>query len=186
MKSNGFTLVEVIIAIAVSAIFAALIIPPAINYINTHEALKTVQELKEIASAEQMFYEDNTTPLSCTVTVSGTNYPETELYHIYTSNFSDLINSGVLENTDSDVNYFGQAYVLSPEYSPITQNLNNYCIRQAGIEVTTYIPVQYVGAVKTVPGAFEIAQSGSMAEIGYYNIALETNPEEHANLKYNW
>ena len=183
LHPNGFTLIEILIVITVSAILSALLIPTAINFINTHEAVKTVQELKEIASAEQLFYENNTTalpvPTSC-------NESGSQLFHIYTSKFSDLVNSGTLEATDSDINYFSQAYVLAPKYSPIAQNLNNYCIRQSGIEVTTYIPVQYAGAVKTVPGAFEISQSGNMEEVGYYGIPLETNPEIDATLKYNW
>jgi hypothetical protein len=133
-----------------------------------------------------LFYQSNTTPLSCTVSVGGTNYPEDELYHIYTANFSDLINSGTLAKDVSGVNYFGQDFYFRPVYSNIIVNSNNYCVRSAGILVYTYIPIQYAGAVKSVSGAFDLGTSGNMEEVGYYDIPVESNPEMDATLKYNW
>jgi hypothetical protein len=163
-----------------------MVIPYAYNYIQQTEAVKTITEMKSIADAENLFYESNTQQLSCTVTVGGSNYPETELYHIYTANFSDLINSGSLAPDADDSNYFGRDYYLQPAYSSITVNLNNYCVRQAGVLVYTYIPVQFSGAVKQVSGAFVIGASGNWEEVGYYAIPQEFNPEQDAVLKYNW
>jgi prepilin-type N-terminal cleavage/methylation domain-containing protein len=185
-RRDGFTLAELVITLVVSAVLAAMVIPAAYNYIQSTEAVKTVKEMKAIAQAENLFYESNTQALPCTVTAYGTNYNETELYHIYTTNFSDLINSGSLAAGAKGTNYFGQDYYLEPEYSSITVNSNNYCVRQAGIEVTTYIPVQFAGAVKHVPGAFDIGVSGNYEEVGYYAIAQENSSEQDAVLKYNW
>ena len=185
-RRDGFTLIELIITLAVSAVLAAMTLPSAYNYIQSQEAIKTVKEMKAIASAENLFYESNTQQLSCTVTVGGSNYPETELYHIYTANFSDLVNSGSLAQGASGVNYFGQDYYLKPAYSGITQNSNNYCVRQAGILVYTLIPIEFKGAVSGVSGAFDMGASGNMEEIGYYAIPKENNPEEDATFKYNW
>ncbi len=185
-RISGFTLIELIITLVVSAALTAMAIPSAYNYIRQAEAVKTVKEMKSIAQAENLFYESDTQPLSCTVTVGGTNYNETELYHVYTDNFSDLVNSGSLAIGASDTNYFGQEYYLEPAYSSITVNSNNYCVRQAGILVYTFIPLEFKGAVHTVPGAFDIGISGNMEEIGYYAIPQEDNPEQDAVLKYNW
>ncbi|MDA8299755.1 MAG: prepilin-type N-terminal cleavage/methylation domain-containing protein [Deltaproteobacteria bacterium] len=185
-RKDGFTLIELIIVLAVSAILSAMVIPYAYNYTQQTEAVKTVKEMKSIADAENLFYESNTQPLACTVTVGGSNYNETELYHIYTANFSDLINSGSLAPGAGDVNYFGQNYYLQPAYSSITVNLNNYCVRQAGVLVYTYIPVEFAGAVKQIPGAFNVGVSGNWEEVGYYAIPRENNPERDAVLKYNW
>ena len=185
-RKDGFTLMELIIVLAVSAILSAMAIPYAYNYIQQTEAVKVVKEMKAIALAENLFYESNAQPLGCTVTVGGSNYPETELYHIYTANFSDLINSGNLAPGANDVNYFGQNYYLQPAYSGITVNLNNYCVRQAGILVYTFIPLEFKGAVSGVSGAFDVGASGNMEEIGYYAIPRENNPEQDAVIKYNW
>ena len=185
-RRNGFTLMELVITLAVSLVLTALALPSAYNYIQSQEAIKTVSEMKNIASAENLFYESNTQQLNCTVTVGGSNYPETELYHIYTANFSDLVNSGSLAQGASGVNYFGQNYYLQPAYTSITQNSNNYCVRQAGILVFTLIPIEFKGAVSGVSGAFDIGASGNMEEIGYYAIPQENNPEEDATFKYNW
>ncbi|MDA8273576.1 MAG: prepilin-type N-terminal cleavage/methylation domain-containing protein [Deltaproteobacteria bacterium] len=185
-RKDGFTLIELIIVISVSAALAAMTIPYMYNYIQQTEAVKTIKEMKSIADAENLFYESNTQALSCTVTVGGTNYKETELYHIYTANFGDLINSGSLAPGASDMNYFGQNYYLRPVYTAITVNSNNYCVRQAGIEVTTYIPVEFAGAIKQVLGAVGIGVSGNWEEVGYYAIPQENNPEQDAVLKYNW
>ena len=185
-KQNGFTLVELIIAIVISGILAAISIPALSNYIELQHAIKTVKEMKSIAQAENLYYENNTVPMSCTVTVSGTNYNETENYHIYTSNFTDLTSNGMLGTLSSDVNYFGQPYTLEPVYYNITVNPNNYCIRESGILVYTYIPVQYKGAVSTIPGAFDMGASGHFEEVGYYATPKENNPEEDTTLKYNW
>ena len=185
-RQGGFTLMELIITLALSAVLAAMTLPSAYNYIQSQEAIKTVSEMKNIASAENLFYSSNTTPLFCTVTVGGTNYNETELYHIYTANFSDLVNSGSLAPDASGVNYFGQSYYLQPAYSGITQNSNNYCVRSAGILVYTLIPIEFKGAVSGVSGAFDMGASGNMEEIGYYAIPKENEPEEDATLKYNW
>ena len=186
-SNSGFTLIELIITLTVSLILTAMVIPYAYNYIQRTQALKTVKEMKAIANAENLFYANNTQSLNCTVTVSGTNYNETELYHIYTSNFQDLINSGSLANDASDINYFGYAYGLNPDYSPITVNPNNYCVRQAGIEITTYIPAEFAGIVKDVPGAFDIGINGNTEEVGYYMIPRGPDePEQAAMLKYNW
>ena len=183
---DGFTLAELIITLAVSAVLAAMAIPAVYNYIQSTEAVKTVKEMKAIAQAENLFYENNTQALQCTVSVGGTNYNETELYHIYTANFADIVNSGSLAAGASDVNYFGQDYYLQPAYSSITVNSNNYCVRSSGILVYTYIPVEFAGAVKQVPGAFDIGTSGNWEEVGYYSIPLENNQELDATLKYNW
>ena len=183
---DGFTLAELIITLVVSAILSAMTIPAAYNYIRQAEAVKTVKEMKAIAQAENLFYESNTQALPCTVTVGGTNYNETELYHIYTVNFSDLVNSGSLAAAAKGTNYFGQDYYLEPVYSNISVNLNNYCVRESGILVYTYIPVQYKGAVSLIPGAFDIGISGNMEEIGYYMTSKESNSEKDITLKYNW
>ena len=185
-RKEGFTLIELIIVLAVSAILSAMAIPAAYNYIQSNEAIKTVKEMKEVALAENLFYASNTQALQCTVSVGGTNYNETELYHIYTSNFSDLVNSGSLAPGAGGVNYFGQNYYLQPAYSSINQNSNNYCVRQAGILVYTLIPIEFKGAVSGVSGAFDMGASGNMEEIGYYTIPKENNPEEDAIFKYNW
>lgn len=186
-SSAGFTLVELLIALIVSLILAAAALPAAYNYIQSTETLKTIKEMKAIAQAENLFYSSNTIPLSCTVTVSGTNYDETELYHIYTTNFPDLANSGSLAPDAKGVNYFGQNYYLQPAYSNITVNSNNYCVRQAGILVYTFIPLPYAGVIKSVPGTFDIGVSGNMEEIGYYAIPNKGNePEQDYILKYNW
>ncbi len=185
-RISGFTLAELIITLAVSATLTAMAIPAAYNYIRQAEAVKTIKEMKAIAQAENLFYESNTQPLSCTVTVGGTNYNETELYHIYTANFPDLVNSGSLAAAASDTNYFGQEYYLEPAYSSITVNSNNYCVRQAGILVYTFIPLKFKSAVSGVSGAFDMGVSGNMEEIGYYAIPEENNSEEDATLKYNW
>ena len=183
---EGFTLVELIITIVISLALAAMAIPAAYNYIQSTEAVKTVKEMKAIAQAEELFYQSNTTPLGCTVNVSGTNYNETELYHIYTPNFSDLINAGVLAAASSGENYFGQEYYLQPAYSNISVNSNNYCVRSSGILVYTYIPVEFKGVVSGVSGAFDMSSSGNWEEIGYYAISKENYPEQDAVLKYNW
>ena len=185
-RLGGFTLIELIITLALSAVLSAMAIPAAYNYIEWSQAVKTVKEMKAIAAAENLFYQSNTTPLGCTITIFETNYNETELYHIYTPNFSDLVNAGALGNTASDINYFGQNYYLQPVYGGITVNLNNYCVRSAGILVYTYIPVQFKGAVSGVSGAFVLGASGNMEEIGYYMIPEENNPERDVTLKYNW
>lgn len=186
MRISGFTLAELIITLVVSAALTAMAIPAAYNYIQSTEAVKTVKEMKSIAQAENLFYESNTQALPCTVTVGGTNYNETELYHIYTADFTDLVNSGSLAQGAGDVNYFGQDYYLQPAYSSISINSNNYCVRQAGILVYTFIPLEFKGVVNTVSGAFEMGVSGNMEEIGYYAIPKEGNPEQDAVLKYNW
>lgn len=183
---EGFTLAELIITIVISLILAAMAIPTTYNYIQFNEAIKTVKEMKSIGQSENLFYQSNTTPLPCTVTVGGTNYNETELYHIYTANFSDLVNSGVLAPSASGENYFGQDYYLRPAYSNISVNSNNYCIRSAGILVYTYIPIRYAGTVKSVSGAFDMSATGNWEEIGYYAVPAENNPEQDAVLKYNW
>ena len=183
---DGFTLAELVITLAVSAVLAAMALPTAYNYIQSTEAVKTVKEMKAIAQAENLFYESNTQALPCTVTVGGTNYDETELYHIYTANFPDLVNSGSLAAAASDANYFGQDYYLQPAYSGIIINSNNYCVRQAGILVYTFIPLEFKGAVSGISGAFDMGVSGNMEEIGYYAIPAENNPELDATLKYNW
>ena len=183
---EGFTLAELIITIVISLILAAMAIPTAYNYIQFNEAIKTVKEMKAIAQAEELFYQSNTTPIGCTVTVGGTKYNETELYHIYTANFSDLVNSGVLAPSASGENYFGQGYYLQPAYSNISVNSNNYCIRSAGILVYTYIPIQYAGAVKSVFGAFDMSATGNWEEIAYYAVPAENNSEQDFVLKYNW
>ena len=185
-RIDGFTLAELIITLAVSAVLAAMAIPAAYNYIRQTEAVKTVKEMKAIAQSENLFYESNTQALPCTVTVGGTNYNETELYHIYTANFSDLVNSGSLAAAAKGTNYFGQDYYLEPAYSSITVNSNNYCVRQAGILVYTFIPLEFKGAVNNISGAFDMGVSGNMEEIGYYAIPEENNPEIDATLKYNW
>ena len=185
-RKDGFTLMELIIVLAVSAVLSAMVIPYAYNYIQQTEAVKTITEMKSIADAENLFYESNTQALGCTVTVGGTNYNETELYHIYTANFPDLINSGSLANSASDMNYFGQAYYLEPAYSAITANPNNYCVRQAGVLVYTFIPFRFAGSVSVVPGAFVIGASGNWEEVGYYTIPQEDNSEQDDVLKYNW
>ena len=185
-KRSGFTLFELLITLIVSLILAAAALPAAYNYIQQTEAVKTIKEMKAIANAENLFYSSNTTPLSCTVTVGGTNYPETELYHIYTTNFPDLVNSGSLAPGANDVNYFGQNYYLRPAYSGITVNQNNYCIRQAGILVYTFIPLSEAETVSSVSGAFDMGISGDMEEVGYYAIPKESYPEQDATLKYNW
>ena len=183
---DGFTLAELVITLVVSAILSAMAIPAAYNYIRQAEAVKTVKEMKAIAQAENLFYESNTQALPCTVTVGGTNYNETELYHIYTVSFSDLVNSGSLAAAAKGTNYFGQEYYLEPAYSNITINSNNYCVRQAGILVYTFIPLEFRGAVSGVSGAFDMGVSGNMEEIGYYAIPEENNPGQDAVLKYNW
>ena len=185
-RRDGFTLVELIITIVVSLVLTAIALPTAYNYIQQTGAVKTVKEMKSIAQAENLYYESNTQSLSCTVTVGGSNYPETESYHIYTANFSDLVNFGSLAPDAGGVNYFGQAYILQPAYSGITVNPNNYCVRQAGILVHTLIPPEFKGAVTQVPGAFDMGVSGNWEEVGYYAIAQENNPEQDAALKYNW
>ncbi|MCL4497289.1 MAG: prepilin-type N-terminal cleavage/methylation domain-containing protein [Deltaproteobacteria bacterium] len=185
-RKDGFTLAELIITLVVSAILSAMAIPAAYNYIQTTEAVKTVKEMKSLAQAENLFYESNTQALPCTVTVGGTNYSETELYHIYTANFSDLVNSGSLAAAAKGTNYFGQDYYLQPAYSAITVNSNNYCVRQAGILVYTFIPLEFKGAVSGISGAFDMGVSGNMEEIGYYAIPQEENSEQDAVLKYNW
>lgn len=186
MNKSGFTLIEILVALVISIILSASTLIVYYNYIQSTEAIKTIKEMKSIADAENLFYESNTTPISCTVTVGGTNYPETELYHIYTSNFSDLINSGDLASDVKDVNYFSQSYYLQPTYSAITVNKNNYCVRESSILVYTYIPVSESDVVKTVPGAFDISVSGNMEEVGYYSITKENDSEQDATLKYNW
>ena len=183
---EGFTLAELIITIVISLILAAMAIPTAYNYIQFNEAIKTVKEMKAIAQAEELFYQSNTTPIGCTVTVGGTNYNETELYHIYTANFSDLVNSGVLAPSASGENYFGQDYYLEPVYSNISVNSNNYCVRESGILVYTYIPIQYKGAVGLIAGAFDAGVNGNMEEIAYYAVPAENNSEQDFVLKYNW
>lgn len=185
-SSAGFTLLEILIVIAIGLILSAATLPVAYNYIRQSEAIKTVKEMKAIAQAENLFYESNTQALPCTVTVGGTNYNETELYHIYTVNFSDLVNSGSLAAAAKGTNYFGQDYYLEPAYSGITINSNNYCVRQAGILVYTFIPLEFKGAVSGVSGAFDMGVSGNMEEIGYYAIPEENNPGQDAVLKYNW
>ena len=182
----GFTLFELLITLVVSLILTAAVLPAAYNYIRQTEAVKTIKEMKSIADAENLFYESNTQPLGCTVTVGGSNYPETELYHIYTANFPDLVNSGSLAPGANDVNYFGQNYYLQPAYSSITVNQNNYCVRQAGILVYTFIPLSEAGTVNIVSGAFDMGVSGNMEEVGYYAIPKENDPEQDATLKYNW
>lgn len=186
LEIDGFTLIELLIALVVSAILTAVAVPVVSNYINSQQALKTVKELKSIAKAENLFYASNTQALPCTVNVDGTNYNETELYHIYTANFSNLINSGYLSPDASGENYFGQEFYLRPAYSSISVNSNNYCVRSAGILVYTYIPVKFKGAISSVSGAFDIAANGNMEEIGYYAISRENNTEQDATLKYNW
>jgi prepilin-type N-terminal cleavage/methylation domain-containing protein len=184
-KQGGFTLIELLLAIVVSGILTAITIPALSNYINSQHAIKTVKELRSIAKAENLYYENNSVPMSCTVTVSGTNYNETENYHVYTSAFSNLTN-GMLGTLSSDVNYFGQDYYLEPVYSNIIVNSNNYCIRESGILVYTYIPIQYKGAVSLIPGAFDMGINGNLEEVGYYLTPKENNPEEDITLKYNW
>jgi hypothetical protein len=86
----------------------------------------------------------------------------------------------------ADVNYFGQNYYLQPAYSNITVNSNNYCVRQAGILVYTFIPLSDAGVIKSVSGAFDIGESGNWEEVGYYAIPKENNPQQDVALKYNW
>ncbi len=186
MKQDGFTLIELLISIIISGIIAAIAMPIVANYINSQKAIKVVKEMRSIAKAENLYYENNSVPMSCTVTVSGTNYNETENYHIYTSNFSDLTSGGMLGVLSEDVNAFGQAYYLEPVYSAISVNSNNYCIRESGILVYTYIPVQYKGSVGLIPGAFDMGVNGNMEEVGYYLTPKENNPEGNFVLKYNW
>ncbi len=185
-RIEGFTLVELIITIVISLVLVAMALPAVSNYIKTTEALKTVKEMRSIAQAENLYYENNTVPMTCTVTVSGTNYNETENYHIYTSNFSDLTANGMLGVLSGDVNAFGQAYYLEPVYSNISANSNNYCVRESGILVYTYIPIQYKGSVGLIPGAFDMGANGNMEEVGYYLTPKENNPEGNFVLKYNW
>ena len=186
MNNKGFTLIELIIALVISGILTAIAMPVYSNYIQSQKAIKTVKEMRSIARAENLYYQSNTVPMTCTVTVGGTNYPETENYHIYTSNFSDLTNTGMLGVLSGGVNPFGQDYYLEPVYSNISVNSNNYCVRESGILVYTYIPIQYKGAVSLIAGAFDIGVSGNMEEIGYYAIPQENNSEQDAVLKYNW
>ena len=186
MKQGGFTLIELIIAIVISGILTAISIPIAYNYIQSQKAIKTVKEMKSIAQAENLYYQSNTVPMTCSVTVSGTNYNETENYHIYTSSFSNLTNMGMLGVLSSGVNPFGQDYYLEPVYSNISVNSNNYCVRESGILVYTYIPIQYKGAVALIAGAFDAGVNGNMEEIAYYAVPAENNSEQDFVLKYNW
>jgi prepilin-type N-terminal cleavage/methylation domain-containing protein len=187
MKQDGFTLIELIIALVISGILTAMSIPIAYNYIQSQKAIKTVREMKSIAQAENLYYQSNTVPMTCSVTVSGTNYNETENYHIYTSSFSNLTNMGMFGVLSSGVNPFGQDYYLEPVYSNISVNSNNYCVRESGILVYTYIPIQYKGAVSLIAGAFDMGANGSnMEEVGYYLTPNENNSEQDFVLKYNW
>lgn len=186
MKQSGFTLIELLITIVISGILTAIAIPVYYNYAQSQKALKTVKEMRNIARAENLYYENNVVPMTCTVTVSGTNYNETENYHIYTSNFSDLTANGMLGVLSGGVNAFGQAYYLEPVYSSISVNSNNYCVRESGILVYTYIPIQYKGSVGLIPGAFDMGVNGNMEEVGYYLTPKENNPEGNFVLKYNW
>ena len=186
MNNKGFTLIELIIALVISGILTAISIPIAYNYIQSQKAIKTVKEMRSIARAENLYYQSNTVPMTCTVTVGGTNYPETENYHIYTSNFSDLTNTGMLGVLSGGVNPFGRDYYLEPVYSNISVNSNNYCVRESGILVYTYIPIQYKGAVGLIAGAFDAGVNGNMEEIAYYAVPAENNSEQDFVLKYNW
>lgn len=185
-ERGGFTLVEIIIIMVITSVMASAALSIADGYIQSEHAIATIKQMKTIAKAENLYYEGNTTPYTCTVNVGGTNYSSPENFHIYTNSFSNLAGGGYLGSTTSDVNYFGQAYSLIPQYSAVAVNSNNFCVRESGIEVMTYIPVSFKGAVNTVSGAFDIGQSGSMEEIGYYSVPEENNPEMDATLKYNW
>jgi prepilin-type N-terminal cleavage/methylation domain-containing protein len=192
MKQGGFTLIELLISIVISGIIAAIALPVISNYIKAQQAIKTVKEMKYIAKAENLYYENNTAALQCTI--NGTAY--NEIFHVYTSNFSDLTSNRILGDLSSDINYFGQAYNLRPYYegqaqgvpadTDLTLNPNNYCVMEPGILVTTEIPIKYKGAVSLVPGTFALGANGNMEEVGYYSVPKEQNPEEDITLKYNW
>ncbi|MHB1664539.1 MAG: prepilin-type N-terminal cleavage/methylation domain-containing protein [bacterium] len=185
MNNKGFTLINLIIGMVIAAVIAAAAIPYISFYINYEHARAVVQTMKNIAEAENYYYLQNVEQISCSVNIGGTAYPVLESFHIYTNNFQDLINNGELEEV-SDVNYFGQLYSLTPYYSNIVQNSNNFCVRNAGLLVSTYIPYNYKGVISQMPGAFAVGVSGNMEEIGYYITNKTGNTELDAALKYNW
>jgi prepilin-type N-terminal cleavage/methylation domain-containing protein len=185
MNNRGFTLIDLVISMAITAVIAAAAIPYTSFYINYEHAEQIIQTMKNIAGAENYYYLQNVEQISCSVNVGGTAYPISESFHIYTNNFQDLINNGALGKV-SNINYFGQVYSLTPYYSNIVQNYNNFCVRNAALLVSTYIPYNYKGVISQMPGAFDMRVSGNMEEIGYYIINKTGDPELDAALKYNW
>lgn len=183
--SSGFTLVETIITIIVFSLLASMVIPTVSGYFKLKRAEAVVKNLKYIAKAEDLYYENNTKPYSCSAMKDGISFTSIETFHLYTSSFLDLVSSGYLGYGAKKRNFFGYGYILSPVYSSVSVNADYFCIREAGIKVETYIPEAYSAVVGTIPGAFDVSASGGVEEIGYYAIPKENNPEEDLILKYN-
>lgn len=190
INKKGFTLFEIIIALALTAVITAGGIYLLNYYIQIAKARKTVDELVYLGKAENLYYQKNTCIIQETVynpvtEENGVNCYN-NIYHIYADNFYSLQSDGDLTEINSNNNPFGKPFTFTPSYGQVAMNNNQYCVRSAGILITTEVPEAYKGAASLVPGASVVNVSGGWATVGFFQARKTGNVEMKYTLKYNW
>ena len=129
-QKRGFTLVELIVVIAIMAILAAVLVPTVTNKVNEGKDSTTFNDCKNIASALSRYSLDKTdvtwTKTGCTLSdntnvtwsdIAGCNFESTSDDHVYT--YSDI--TLTFDGTSSSI----VTLSFEPKSSAVTPNSGN-------------------------------------------------------------
>ncbi|MDE5967086.1 MAG: type II secretion system GspH family protein [Lachnospiraceae bacterium] len=98
MNNKGFSMVELIIVIAIMAILAGALAPTLIKYVNKSRMSSDVSNAQTIAGAVQTAYSDTSSYDSVGMISSGTMYTVPQLmsnFSNFSSNFSTTLGAAV-------------------------------------------------------------------------------------------
>lgn len=71
MNNKGFSLVELIVVIAIMAVLIGVLAPQFLKYVEKSRQSTDVQNVQEIKSAIEVYVADTGSDSNCTITISG-------------------------------------------------------------------------------------------------------------------
>lgn len=96
MNNKGFSLVEIIIVIAIMAILAGALAPQFMKYVNKSRVAADERNIDLlISTANIVLADENVTPAAGTVTITGTTTANVEYSDSLNENFQNAFNAAV-------------------------------------------------------------------------------------------
>ncbi len=101
-KNRGFTLIELIVVIAILGILIAILVPSMIGFINNARRASVLAEAKTIYTAAQAYVTQQVAIDN--LTVGGTGFVEPSIENLATEHYLDNQPKGTLDDIDIDSN----------------------------------------------------------------------------------